>query len=95
MKPTRMELYKQAIEQLQRAVDELDQCHATLKDIGEDVSVDLLDVGELVDRLLKELKTAECDECHNRNTHAARRAQHAVSPGFTRYFGLSRHLKPR
>lgn len=31
---TKIELWQQAIEQLQTAVDQLDQAHATLKDIG-------------------------------------------------------------
>jgi hypothetical protein len=50
-----MELYKQALGQLQRAVDELDQAHATLKDIEE-----LTDAGIA---LLEALKLEQCDEC--------------------------------
>src|ERR1700678_1276693 len=73
---TRFQIYKQAIADLARAAAELDQVHASLKDTRlHDVTTDRLelnrvsteaDIRDLVfmaDGLLKELRTAECEEC--------------------------------
>jgi hypothetical protein len=68
---TRFEIYKQALLDLERASAELDQVHASLKDIGLHNTVfgrraDLNNIQDLVadtDLLLKELREADCPEC--------------------------------
>jgi|SRR5579872_1203805 len=71
--PTRFEMYQQAIEQLTEAVDALDQAHASMKDAGiQDIDsgfspifrgLDIRAVVHHAQKILDELKTAECDEC--------------------------------
>jgi hypothetical protein len=64
---TRFEIYKQALLDLERAIAELDQVHASLKDIGlQRIIEGSHTVGDLVmqgDELLNELRIAECPEC--------------------------------
>jgi ribosomal protein S27AE len=68
--PTRFELWKQAIEQMEHAIAELDQAHATMKDCRlDDVDAGgyrMPTIKHLVsdaEGLLRELRTAECDDC--------------------------------
>jgi hypothetical protein len=68
---TRFELWKQAIAQMERAIAELDQAHATLKDAGlDDVTatsryntVTIKDLVRKGQSLLGELREAECEDC--------------------------------
>lgn len=70
---TRFEIYKQALLDLGRASAELDQVHASLKDIGlSDMIItgrlDNFRISDLVsnaDCLLRELRVAECAECEH------------------------------
>ncbi|HLG97111.1 MAG TPA: hypothetical protein VKX49_12430 [Bryobacteraceae bacterium] len=73
-KTTRYELWKQSIEQLQQAIDALDQAHATMKSIGlEDVDngcggayrATIKSVCGNAESILEELRTADCDECQH------------------------------
>jgi hypothetical protein len=67
---TRFEIWKQALLDLERAIAELDQVHASLKDVG----LDGIDAGgyrkptsrQLVidaEGLLDNLRKADCEEC--------------------------------
>jgi hypothetical protein len=71
---SRLETWKEAIQQLGVAVGQLDQAHATLKDLGmENVGdhdaqaygsvMTLKSVRRHADEILKAAKTADCDEC--------------------------------
>jgi hypothetical protein len=68
---TRFEIWKQAVLDLERAEAELDQVHASLKDIGlqnlgSDAGAWATTVPKLVaqaTRLLIELRNADCPEC--------------------------------
>lgn len=66
------ELYDQAIEQLETAVNELDQAHATLRDISlQDTvvvhtfqrDITIAGIFRLASALLDRLKQVECDTC--------------------------------
>jgi hypothetical protein len=68
--PTRFQIWKQAIADLERAIAELGQVRASLKDIGlHDVgtsSFRKLNIEDLVfeaNNLLAELRVAACDDC--------------------------------
>ena len=70
-KSTRFELYRQAVAQLRKAVDALDQAHATLKDLKIDkaVEADTLhrfnarQLCRYMEGLLTDLNTLECEDC--------------------------------
>lgn len=74
---TRIEIYQQAVLDLERAVSELDQVHASLKDIGFD-QITISSVGRLLtdprtilnlvdyaEAMLKELRIAACPDCEH------------------------------
>lgn len=76
---TRLELYTQAIEELEEAFAALDQAHDSMKAAGVDdvqsgvfqESPTLKKILGQVTGLIQELKTAECDECgHALSKHA-------------------------
>lgn len=67
---TQYQIYTEAVKQMEAAVAELDQAHATLRDIGlhqytgpwrAKLSVETL--YERADELLTTLRSVECDEC--------------------------------
>ena len=72
-KLTTVETYMEGLRQLQVAVDELDQAHATLRDVGMDrystsrvpwgPRLSLDEIYKHAESLLKDLQTADCDMC--------------------------------
>jgi hypothetical protein len=68
---TQFEIYTEAVKQMEAAVAELDQAHATLRDIGlhqysEPWKGNPLSIEKLykrADELLATLRRVECDEC--------------------------------
>lgn len=66
---TRFEIYKQALLDLKRALADLDQVHASLKDVGLDRvnagprDLKIQEIVFQVDRLFHELGRAECPQC--------------------------------
>ena len=73
LRPTRYEMYTQAIEQLSVAVQALGQAHASMRDAGvDDIAtrkgsyagpVAAVKLRLSLDGLLAELKGADCDDC--------------------------------
>jgi hypothetical protein len=70
-KVSNLELYRQAMEQLAAAMDQVDQAHATLKDInlswirsGQGAySVDIANVYNHLESIAINLEKMDCDEC--------------------------------
>ncbi|GAC1500260.1 MAG: hypothetical protein NVS1B14_04070 [Vulcanimicrobiaceae bacterium] len=61
MRPTRAEMYAQACEQLQEAVDILDQARSLMRQARTMAQCRVATRG--LDELLKELKAMKCEDC--------------------------------
>jgi len=87
---TRFEIYTQSLLDLKRSIAELDQVHASLKDVGFHRTligryVDQRTIKDLVEdagTLLRELSSAECPECSHRISFhgGASGCRHEIAP---------------